>query len=249
MKTPWIIVVLTLALAFPASAQVKRSATAAAADPLRGACGGAWNEVMDAIYAYRTLDGIRTRGVQQKATCLLQAISTTTFDVRDAKWDGYLAAENIRFLVGAYGPEGYDFFAAQIPLQEGRAGAALTGVLMQHGQPEAVARYFTQRREQLARGEHTTDSRAFASRYRPLLERGDCSEPLCSSRMAETLRVVREHLDVVQQDLETVASLTPRAGATGQEIKDLETRRADARDLLEVVGRVRRGEASMGKVH
>jgi hypothetical protein len=249
MKTPWIIVILVLALAIPSSAQVKRSATAAAADPLRGACSGAWNEVMDAIYAFRTLDSIQTRGVQQKATCLLQAISTTTFDVRDSKWDAYLAAENVRFLVGAYGPEGYDFFAAQIPLQQGRVGAALTGVLVQHGQPEAVARYFAQRREQLARGEQATDSRAFATRYRPLLERGECSEPLCSSRMAETLRVVRENLAVVQHDLETVASLTSRAGATEQEIKDLETRRADARDLLEVVGRVRRGEASIGKIH
>ena len=91
--------------------------------------------------------------------------------------------------------------------------AALIGVLVQHGQPEATARYFTIRREQLAHGNDPADARALPARYRPLLTTGECPEPVCSNRMAETLHIVAENLDVVQQELRHVAALAPRVGA------------------------------------
>jgi hypothetical protein len=251
MKSQSIFAILFLALAIHprAEAQVERSPGAIAANPLSAACNGTWGEVMDARYSLQKLKGIETPAVQQKATCLLHAIDVTTFDARDPQWDAFLAAEDVRFLVGAFGQSGYDFFATQIPLHHERVRAALAGVLFQHGQPDAVALYFGERREQLTRGAQIGEqARAIPSRYRPLLEKGECPEPLCSSRMPETLRVVGENLDIVQKDLEGTTTLKPRAGASDQEVKDLEKRRADARDLLEVVGRLRRGEATIGKV-
>src|SRR5260221_12239607 len=150
MKTQSICAILFLALAIQphAEAQVKRSPGAIAADPLTGSCNGAWSEVMDTIYSLGKLNGIETAAVQQKATCLLHAIDVTMFDAQNPQWDAFLAAEHVRFLVSAFGQTGYDFFASQIPLHHERVRAALAGPLFQQGQPDAVALYFGERRDQ-----------------------------------------------------------------------------------------------------
>jgi hypothetical protein len=218
---------------------------APATSPLHGVCNGAWDEVNDAIFALRKLHGLETRAVQQKVTCLLDTISSTAFSSRaDQQWNDFLAGESIVLLVGAYGPEGYDYFAEQIPQRSGRVRQALVGTLFHHGQPEATEFFFNQRRQQLAT---VGDDRTFAADiapilYRSLIVKGECSEPLCSARIGETLRIVSQNLDVVERDLRATVSITPRAQATEQELSRVDQRRRAASELLDVVGRIRRAK-------
>jgi hypothetical protein len=250
MKTHFAFLALLLTLTGHALAQAPGNANthqAPAIDPLHGACNSAWLEVADAIFTGKKLHGLEARTVQQKVGCLLNAISTATFDARgDQRWNDFLAGESIVLLVGAYGPAGYDYFASQIPLQPARVRNALIGTLFKRGQPEAVEAYFTQRRQQFAAAD-TTFADAAPARFEALLVKGECAEPPCSTRMAETLRIVAQNLDSVERDLRTAADTAPRAQATAEELRTINQRRKVASDLLEVVGRIRRGEAVVGK--
>lgn len=204
--------------------------------PLNGVCGGAWNEVNDAIMSLRRLRGIETRQVQEKVTCLLAAISTARFDAHDRRWSDFLAGEDIHLLVGVYGPEGYDFFASQIPIQADLVRRALTGTLMLHGHPDAVVAYFASRRAGREKPDEGLRAVGASTLFGSLIERGECAEPICSKRVNETLRIVSENLDVVESDL-LKASEAPSP-----------EQRQRASDLLQIVQRVRRGEATVGHV-
>lgn len=196
--------------------------------PLNGVCDAAWNEVDYAIWSLRQLHGIETRQVQEKVNCLLTAISTARFDPRDERFNDYLVGDTIHILIAAYGPEGYDFFASQIPRQPDRISSALMGTLMQHGDPEAFAAYFASHNER-------RDVMASPGSLGALLERGECAEPICSSRLNETLHVLSENLDIIESDLRKV-SVSPSA-----------QQRQRASDLLELVHCIRRGETTLGR--
>jgi hypothetical protein len=51
--------------------------------------------------------------------------------------------------IDAVGPQGYDFFAAQIPSSTSRrVRPAITNSLLSHGQPEAFVAYFAELRQE-----------------------------------------------------------------------------------------------------
>src|SRR5260370_16135852 len=118
---------------------------------------------------------------------------------------------------------------------------------MERGHPEAFEEYFASRRTILARGESLSASPGVAAVFRPLIERGTCGAKLCSGRVDETLRVIHSNLDVLTMEL-TATSLVEPLSLADEEVRRVERVRAEANDLLRTIERVRRGEATIGRI-
>ena len=234
----------TAAVVFTLLAAVSRTRTPS----LGSACDGAWKEVEDAAAALVHLDrqGSTDAG-RQKMLCLLRAINETRFDARDSGYDQVLANQAIRVLVGVYGPANYDFFAAQLNVQTDRVRRGLLGALIERGHPEALEEYFAIRRKRLGEAGSLPANVAAPAVFKPLVERGMCVAPLCSRRLEETLQVIDTNLDLLTMELKANAVLQP-VSTSIEEVRRVAQVRADSRDLLAMIERIRRGEATIGKI-
>jgi len=181
---------------------------AGAKDPLSAACDGAWTEVRQSIDQLRTINLTSTREGREKLSCLLDAVSRTTFSSRDADLDILLAHQAVKLLIDAVGPDGYDFFAAQIQAYPSRrVQPALVNSLLSHGQPEAFETYFSElRRDSADKDAPKRDSQAALALFEPLVLHGRCSAELCSARLNETLRIVGSNLGLVEVQLRRLES-------------------------------------------
>jgi hypothetical protein len=213
----------------------------AAPRTLADVCGGAWQEVDAAVTSLHHFDAVVTGEGRAKLDCLLRAADEQKFHSKDAQFDQLLASQMIRILVSAYGPANYDLFAQLLPAQPERVRRGLMAALLERGQPEMFAEYFRQRRSAATR--QPIDRNAATARlFRPLIERGTCGAALCSGRLDETLRIVKGNLDIVASELRATA-----AAAAGNSEHDRQIR-SEATQLLEMIGRVERGEQPIGKI-
>ena len=212
------------------------------AQSLNSACEGAWLRIESTVASLSHMrnDALDDRAERTRVTCLLDAIDKTTFDA-DPQMNAVYTSVAVSTLVGVYGPAGYDFFASEFPEQTLRVQQALDAALFGRGHPDAVRRYFEKRRSTVARGESQTQSmRATPAVWGSVIERGTCSAELCSSRIEETLEIVRRNLDIVDADLAAAESLTSEASEQAAKT------RKSAQHLREIIGRIRRGEVAFG---
>jgi hypothetical protein len=84
--------------------------------------------------------------------------------------------------------------------------------------------------------------------YHELLETGRCMVAPCSPREGRLLAVVKANLDIVEKDLEAVIDRRPSPCATPGTARSMDGWRADALQVLQIVARIRRGEATIGKI-
>jgi hypothetical protein len=241
MKTKHIIVIcLSLGAAVTSAAQ--DSARPANPRALANVCGGAWQEVEATVNNLRHFEAVTSKEGRAKLDCLLRAADEQKFHSKDAQFDQLMASQMIRILVSAYGPANYDLFAQLLPAQPDRVRHGLTAALLERGQPEAFDEYFNQRRAAIANHRPLDPSAATARLFRPLIERGTCSASLCSNRFDETLRIVQGNLDIVALELQAAAAAAAGNGEHDQQI------RSEARELLEKIRQVQRGEQAIGKI-
>jgi hypothetical protein len=238
---------LVLFVASSVAGQQPQKPEAHGVKALESACDGAWLQVQATVTALSHMPkNALDRAGRVRVTCLLDAIGKTTFDA-DPQMNDVYTHSAVSTLVGVYGPEGYDFFASEYARQSARIQRALDAALFGRGHPDAFRRYFEARRSNDARYEpHTQSLAATAAVWSPVIERGTCSKELCSSRIEETLQVVRKNLDIVDADLALTESVEP--SSTSFEARDsAEKTRNSARHLREMIGRIRRGEVVMGR--
>ncbi len=235
-------------LASVAGAQESERSRRNPLEALGMACDGAWKEVDRTVAALAHLDreGSTSAG-RERISCLLGAINETRFDERDSQYDQLQTDQVMRILVSVYGQTNYDFFAAQTKVQPDRVRHGLLAALMERGHPEAFAEYFASKRRTLARGEALPASPGAAGVFSPLIERGTCGAALCSERLEETLRVIDANLDILTTELKVTTRVQPLS-ADDADARRVERVRADARALLGEVERIRRGEATIGRI-
>ena len=196
---------------------------------LEAACDGAWLRVESAVssLSHMPKDAL-DRAERERVTCLLAAIDKTTFDA-DPQMNDVYARVAVSLLVGVYGPEGYDFFSSELANQSLRMKKALDATLFGHAHPDAFRRYFEMRRSSAAHEERRSVS-ATPAVWAALIERGTCSEELCSSRIGETLQIVRQNLDVIDADLVEAESVSPSSASSDAVARAARTRRARPAD-------------------
>jgi len=229
---------VAVALMFVCSVASAQSPTDAG-DPLSSSCNGAWREVRQAIDRAQTIDFTKTREGREKISCLLDTISRTTFSSRDSSLDVVLQRTAVRLLIDAVGPDGYDFFAAQIPSHSSRVRSALIGRLLSHGQPEAFEAYFSDlRRELSSQDARKRDPEVALNMFEPLVLHGRCIEELCSARINETLRIVGVNLDLVTQRLRQLEAESAPTSKSAER----------SRRLRAAIERIARNEAQIGSV-
>ncbi len=211
---------------------------------LESACDGAWLRIESAVssLSHMPKDAL-DRAERERVTCLLASIDKTTFDA-DPQMNDVYARVAVSTLVGVYGPEGYDFFASELANQSPEVQRALDAALFGRGHPDAFRRYFQMRRSNVAREERRSIA-ATPAVWAAVIERGTCSEELCSSRIGETLQIVRQNLDVIDGDLVAAESFSP-SSATPDAAEQAARTRSSARRLRDIIGRVRRGEVVLG---
>ena len=233
-------IVCSALFASTAAAQDARAAQGARPE-LASACGGAWQQVQDAVASLRRLDPVTTDEQLAKLDCLVTAISNETFHARDPQFDQVLRSEKVRVLVGTYGPANYDVIARFLPAAPERVRQPLIAALIERGQPEAFEAYFADKRAPLASGRGTEGSAASVAVFSPLIERGACAAAVCSNRISETLRIVHGNLDIV------AAQMAQASRGSGESDRDRRIR-ADAKRLGDEIEKVRRGELTIGQI-
>ena len=215
---------------------------------LESACDGAWLQVQATVTTLSHMPkNALDRAERVRVSCLLDAIGKATFDA-DPQMNDVYTHSAVSTLVGVYGPEGYDFFASEYPRQQSaRVQRALDAALFGRGHPDAYRRYFEARRSRDARHESSTSVAASPAVWSPVIEHGTCSKELCSSRIEETLQLVRKNLDIVDADL-ALSESVESSSSSSEALEAAETTRSSARHLREMIGRIRRGEVVMGRV-
>ncbi|HEY0370940.1 MAG TPA: hypothetical protein VGD79_03010 [Thermoanaerobaculia bacterium] len=246
--TPMLLALLGSLLASSVAGQQPEKLEVRGGKALESACDGAWLRVQATVMALSHMpENALDRAERVRVTCLLDAIGRTTFDA-DPQIDDLYTHSAVSTLVGVYGPAGYDFFASEYARHSARVQRALDAALFGRGHPDAFRRYFETRRSHDARRESPTPSVAASPAvWSPVIERGTCSKELCSSRIEETLQLVRKNLDMVDADLALTESVEP-SSLSSDALEAARKTRSSARHLREMIGRIRRGEVVMGPI-
>src|SRR5260221_8054139 len=213
-------------------------------EKVRTACGGAERDLFSAGLYGHLFDLEFTSGTPRGgALCFLKTVDSVTFDSRDSDHDQRDGTAKMTMLVDPYLPSAYDFFAAQMKAAPERIHRGLREALVTHGQPEAIEEYFATRRVEIGEKKRAV-TLIEPYQYREMLETGGCIVRPCSPRVNDLLAVISTNLDIVEKDLESVMDRRPSASSTPGIAEQMDERRADASQLLQLVGHIRRGEAT-----
>jgi len=201
-------------------------------------CGGLWTEVNAAIDNLKRLD-LSTEKEKQRASCLLDVLAATQFDARDRGYNELFFKLELKSLVHVYNVASYDFFASEMRARTGRTHDALRGVLMAAGHPDAFRDYFAERRVATEKAQAPGAARFWS----PFVEEGKCLDAACSTRLPETIGVIRANLGLVARNLEASSNAAPL-----DTTPKVQNERQEDERLLTVVRRVERGEATIGRI-
>ncbi|MBI2212832.1 MAG: hypothetical protein HYU52_04225 [Acidobacteria bacterium] len=131
-------------------------------------------------------DGILT---QERIHCPLD-----DFQLRQAEItrDESILDNELAFALLVLGPEAMDMVAAEYPRLTGMTQRGVGSWLLSGGHPVAVAQMIENRRRQL--------------------EESTCADPPCSARVNESVKLIADNLDLVEQELRGIERWAQRTG-------------------------------------
>jgi len=219
-----------------------------ASEEVRKACAGAERDLFSAYWTGKLIDLEFSGGApREQALCYIRAVAGVTFDSSDEESDQWSVNSRINGLVIAYRPSAYDFFAAQMKTSPERIHRGLREALLAHGQPEAMEEYFAARRVQV-REKQPAMTLIAPYQYQEMLETGGCMVRPCSAHVNDLLTVVAGNLDIVENDIEVVTGRWPAACAAPRFTQPLDETRTIGNQVLQLIERILRGEATIGKI-
>ncbi|HEX3108664.1 MAG TPA: hypothetical protein VHU41_06190 [Thermoanaerobaculia bacterium] len=223
--------ILVTSLSVGAQTILVSAETAHAETAFESACGGAWGSVLPSILSNKRMHVDDAHASQ--VGCLLKALAATTFNAHDAAADQRYVDVRIGLLVAAYDASADDFFASQLPTAPTRVQHGLVIALVDVGEPVATRMYFEMRRAEVQ-----PVSDATLHYYRTMFA-GRCLKAPCSPRLTESIGIVRSNLDIAETELRAVAAMTPREGASADELRYIDGVHRDALAMIERVQRMR----------
>jgi hypothetical protein len=174
----------------------------------------------------------------ERIRCLLD-----DFQLRQAEKmrDESILDNELAFALLVLGPEAMDLVAAEYPHLTGMTQRGVGSWLLSGGHPVAVAQMIENRRQRLeeTHGASETPSAGLAITISPILAEGKCAAPVCSARVSESVRLVADSLDVLEEELRGIERWAQRSGnALALEVTG---------ESLEMVRACRAGRTTVGK--
>jgi len=153
-------------------------------------------------------EGILT---QERIHCLLD-----DFQIRQAEnmRDESILDNELAFALLVLGPEAMDMVAAEYHRLTGMTQHGVGSWLLSGGHPVAVAQMIENRRRRFeeTHGTNETPSLGFAVTVSPMIAEGTCAAPVCSARVNESVKLIADNLDLVEQELRGIERWAQRTG-------------------------------------
>ncbi len=155
-------------------------------------------------------DGILT---QERIHCLLQDFQLRQAEKENTRDESILDNE-LAFALLVLGPEAMDLVAAECPRLTGMTQFGVGPWLLSGGHPVAVSQMIENRRRRLeeTHGANETPSLGFVVTVSPILAEGGCAAGVCSARVNESVKLIADNLDLVEQELRGIERWAQRTG-------------------------------------